>query len=79
MVADVEGLWFGDDEEMTPTSGGLVALEVVGAMTDRQISTLGRCPKTPRKIVFQTEALKKCAKGLLSRTQGPGEPGPASL
>ena len=40
MVADVEGLWFGDDEKMTPTSGGLVSLAVVGAMTDSQTASI---------------------------------------
>ena len=40
MVADVEGLWFGNDEEMTPTSGEIVGLEVVGAMTDSQTSSI---------------------------------------
>ena len=40
MIADVEGLWFGDDEEMTPTSSEVVALEVVGAMTDSQTASI---------------------------------------
>ena len=40
MVADVEGLWFGDDEEMTPTSSEVVALEVVGVMTDSQTASI---------------------------------------
>ena len=40
MVADVEGLWFGDDEEMTPASGEIVALEVVDAMTGSQTASI---------------------------------------
>ena len=40
MVADVEGLWFGDDEEMTPTSDEIVGLEVVVAMTDSQTASI---------------------------------------
>ena len=40
MVADVEGLWFGDDEEMTPTSGEIVGLEVVNVMTDSQTASI---------------------------------------
>ena len=40
MVADVEGLWFGSDEEMTPTSGEIVGLEVVTAMTDSQTASI---------------------------------------
>ena len=40
MVADLEGLWFGDREEMTPTSSEVVALDVVGAMTDSQTTSI---------------------------------------
>ena len=40
MLADVEGLWFGDDEEMTPTSGEVVALEVVDTMTSSQTASI---------------------------------------
>ncbi len=40
MVADIEGLWFGDDEELTTTSGEVVGLEVVNAMTDSQTTSI---------------------------------------
>ena len=40
MVGDVEGLWFGNDEEMTPTSGEIVGLEVVNVMTDSQTASI---------------------------------------
>ena len=38
MIGDIEGLWFGDDEEITATSGEAIALAVVTAMTDSQIT-----------------------------------------
>ena len=40
MVDDLDGLWFGDDEAFTPTSGEIVALEVVYAMTESQIASI---------------------------------------
>ena len=40
MVDDISGLWFGDDEAFTPTSGEIVALEVVGAMTSSQTTSI---------------------------------------
>ncbi len=40
MVDDVYGLWFGDDEALTPTSGEVVALEVVDAMTSSQTASI---------------------------------------
>ncbi|WP_420625349.1 efflux RND transporter permease subunit [Candidatus Poriferisodalis sp.] len=40
MVADIEGLWFGPAEQITATSGEIVGVEVVGAMTDSQTSSI---------------------------------------
>ncbi len=40
MVDDLEGLWFGDPDQITATSGEIVALEVVGAMTDAQTGSI---------------------------------------
>ena len=40
MVEDIYGLWFGDDEEITPTSGEVVGIEVVAAMTDSQTASI---------------------------------------
>ena len=40
MVDDIEGLWFGDDEEVTASSGEIIGLEVVGAMTDSQTAAI---------------------------------------
>ena len=36
MVEDIQGLWFGDEREVTATSVEVVGLEVVTAMTDSQ-------------------------------------------
>ena len=40
LVDDLEGLWFGDRTQITPTSGDIVALEVSGAMTDDQTTSI---------------------------------------
>ena len=40
MIDDIEGLWFGSDEEMTATSGEVVGIEVVNAMTDSQTASI---------------------------------------
>ena len=40
MVRDVEGLWFGPDEQVTATSGEVIGLEVVTAMTDSQTTSI---------------------------------------
>ena len=40
MVAGIEGLWYGSDDELTVTSGEVVGLEVVEAMTDSQTASI---------------------------------------
>ncbi len=40
MVADIEGLWFGSDEEITATSSEIIGLEVVDAMTSSQTAAI---------------------------------------
>ena len=40
MVDDVYGLWFGDEREVTVISAEVVALEVVGTMTDSQTESI---------------------------------------
>ena len=40
MVDDIEALWFGDDDEITATSGEIIGLEVVAAMTDSQTAAI---------------------------------------
>ena len=40
MVEDIEGLWFGDREQIVSTSGEIVALEVTSAMTDSQSTSI---------------------------------------
>ena len=40
MVEDIYALWFGDEEEITATSGEVVGLEVVNAMTDSQTAAI---------------------------------------
>ena len=40
MVADIEGLWFGRDEEIVATSGEIIGLEVVDAMTSSQTAAI---------------------------------------
>ncbi len=40
MVADIEGLWFGNDEEITATSSEIIGLEVVDAMTSSQTAAI---------------------------------------
>lgn len=40
MVADLEGLWYGDREQITASSGEIIALEVTGAMTDGQTRSI---------------------------------------
>ncbi len=36
MVDDIDGLWFGPQEELTPTSGEIVGIEVANALTGNQ-------------------------------------------
>ena len=36
MVDDIDGLWFGPQEELTPTSGEIVGIEVANALTSNQ-------------------------------------------
>ena len=40
LVDDLEGLWFGDRDQITASSGDIVALEVTGAMTDGQTTSI---------------------------------------
>ncbi|MCY3881899.1 MAG: MMPL family transporter [Chloroflexi bacterium] len=40
MVAGIEGLWYGRDEAITATSGEIIALEVVEAMTSSQTAAI---------------------------------------
>ena len=40
MVEDIQGLWFGAEEEFTPTSSDIVGLEVVNAMTASQTASI---------------------------------------
>ena len=40
MVDDIEGLWFGDSSQITATSGDITALEVTGAMTAGQTTSI---------------------------------------
>jgi len=40
MVADIDGLWFGPSEQLTATSGEIVGIEVVTAMTDSQTESI---------------------------------------
>ena len=40
MVSDIEGLWFGRDEEIVATSGEIVGLAVVDAMTSSQTAAI---------------------------------------
>jgi len=40
LVDDLEGLWFGDRDQITATSGDIVALEVTGAMTSDQTTSI---------------------------------------
>ena len=40
MVDDIEGLWFGDRDQITATSGDITALEVTGAITDGQTTSI---------------------------------------
>ncbi len=40
MVDDIEGLWFGDRDQITVTSGEIIALEVTSSMTDSQTSSI---------------------------------------
>lgn len=41
MVDDIEGLWFGDREQITATSRDVTALEITSAMTDGQTTSIG--------------------------------------
>ena len=40
MVAQIDDLWFGDDEQLTATSGRIMSLAVVSAMTDSQTASI---------------------------------------
>lgn len=40
MVDDIEGLWFGDRSQITTSSGDIISLEVTGAMTDGQSTSI---------------------------------------
>jgi len=40
MVDDLEGLWFGDRDQITATSGDITALEITSAMTDGQTTSI---------------------------------------
>ncbi|MDW3178721.1 MAG: MMPL family transporter [Acidimicrobiia bacterium] len=40
MVDDLEGLWFGDRDQITATSGDITALEITSAMTDGQSTSI---------------------------------------
>lgn len=40
MLDDIEGLWYGDRDQITATSGDIISLEVTGAMTDSQSSSI---------------------------------------
>ena len=40
MVDDINGLWFGDDSEVTPTSGDVLGIEVVDTMTSNQTTSI---------------------------------------
>ena len=40
LVDDLEGLWYGDREQITSTSGEIVSLEVTSAMTDGQTTSI---------------------------------------
>ena len=40
MVDDLEGLWFGDRDQITATSSDITALEVTSAMTDGQTTSI---------------------------------------
>ena len=40
MLDDISGLWFGNDEEFTATSGDIIGLEVVDTMTSSQTASI---------------------------------------
>ncbi len=40
MVSDIQGLWFGPEENLTATSSEVIGLEVVNAMTDSQTASI---------------------------------------
>ena len=40
LVDDLEGLWFGDRNQITATSGDIISLEVTSAMTDGQTTSI---------------------------------------
>ena len=40
MVDDIDGLWFGPREEMTPTSGEIIGVEVADALTGNQTTAI---------------------------------------
>lgn len=37
---DVDGLWFGDDEEITPVAGEIISLEVTDSLTESQATSI---------------------------------------
>ncbi len=41
LIDDLDGLWFGDRDQLTATSGEVVALEVTSAMTEGQTTSIG--------------------------------------
>ena len=40
MIEDIDGLWFGPREEMTPTSDEIIGIEVVNALTGNQTTAI---------------------------------------
>ncbi len=40
LIDDLEGLWYGDRDQITASSGDVVSLEVTGAMTDGQTTSI---------------------------------------
>ena len=40
LFADVDGLWFGDDEEITPVAGEITSLEVTDSLVDSQAASI---------------------------------------
>ena len=45
MLEDINGLWFGGEDEFTATSGGIISLEIVEVITESQteaiVTTIG--------------------------------------
>ena len=40
MLGDINALWFGNDEEFTATSGGIVSLEISNSITENQTRSI---------------------------------------